>query len=283
MSTFGDMLQAAQENTENAIKNVYNEVQNFIDNTFVTKYEFDYDVFPEDLGMDYYGHYMTITAKVGNVAAPISTGPFSSINKSSQGYNTDAYTVFLFIPSAQQGGSGIVYQDKHEYTDIKLTNLAGKALGAFVGGAIGEQSGAASILSGIGHPINPGVQVLYRSTNLRAFQFIFLMAPSSLKESQSMESIIKYLRKFAAPNVNKGGGGFLFDTPAEFEIKFYNKGKENTAIPKIRRTVLTDIIVDYTPQGEWSTFRNGYPVSAMLQLTFQEMEIITRDKIESGN
>jgi hypothetical protein len=106
------------------------------------------------------------------------------------------------------------------------------------------------------------------------------MAPSSQKESESMDRIIWNLRRFAAPDLNQKTS-LLFDTPAEFEIKFYNKGQENLAIPKIRRCVLTDININYTPQGEWSTFRNGYPVSCLLSVAFQEMEIITRDKIEA--
>ena len=97
-----------------------------------------------------------------------------------------------------------------------------------------------------------------------------------------MKNIIKKLRMFAAPKLNNTSGGLLFNTPAEWEIKFYNKGQENLNIPKIRRCVLTGIFVDYTPQGEWSTFRNGHPVTAKLGLSFKEMEIIHRELIENG-
>ena len=188
------------------------------------QYKFSYDVFPEDLGSDYYGHWMTITAKVPTGTASVPTGPSATLNQQF-GRNRSAYAVGLFIPGAGEGGSGIIYEDKHEYTDIKLTNLAGKALGVFAGTGVdlGAGAGVAAGMSMFGHPINPGVQVLYRSTNLRAFQFTFMMAPSSQKESESMDRIIWNLRRFAAPDTNGAAGGFLFDTPAEFEIKFYNK------------------------------------------------------------
>lgn len=96
-----------------------------------------------------------------------------------------------------------------------------------------------------------------------------------------MKNIIKQLRRFAAPKQNENNI-LLFDTPAEWEIQFYFHGQENTNIPKIARSVLTDINVDYSPQGEWSTFRNGHPVACMLQLGFNEMEIMTRQHIEKG-
>jgi hypothetical protein len=244
-----------------------------------TSYNFDYDVFPEDLSSSYYGHWMKITAKVSNDAASASYGPFDSVNRS-YGKNTSAYSVGLFIPGAGENGSGVIYEDKHEYTDIKLTNAAGAGLAAMAGFSLGGVASAG--MSAIGKPINPGVQVLYKNTYLRAFQYAFLMAPASLRESQSMENIIKQLRRFAAPNVAAGGGGLLFDTPAEFTIEFFNKGQPNPHIPKVSRCVLTNITTDFTPSGEWSTFRNGYPVTCRLLLSFQEMEIITRDKIEGG-
>lgn len=275
-----DKFQAPFASNDYDIKSGVNKLESALRDFAPKQYRFSYDVFPEDLGSDYYGHWMTITAKVPNGAINVGTGPSTTVNQSGFGRNTSAYSVGLFIPGAGEGGSGIIYEDKHEYTDIKLTNLAGKALGVFAGGSVGSASDVGAMPSMFGHPINPGVQVLYRSTNLRAFQFTFMMAPSSQKESESMDRIIWNLRRFAAPDLNQKTS-LLFDTPAEFEIKFYNKGQENLAIPKIRRCVLTDININYTPQGEWSTFRNGYPVSCLLSVAFQEMEIITRDKIEA--
>lgn len=267
--------------TADDIRKSVNDLKQYLPDLSPAQYNFKSDKFPEDLGSDYYGHWMTITAKVPTGSVSIPTGPFSDIaRRMGATSDTSAYTAAIFIPGAGEGGSGIIYEDKHEYTDIKLTNLAGKALGTFYGGSIGSSETAGLATSMFGHPINPGVQVLYRSTNLRAFQFTFMMAPSSLKESESMDRIIFNLRRFAAPNASEGS--FLFDTPAEFEIHFYNKNEENFKIPRIKRCVLTDINVNYTPQGEWSTFRNGYPVSCLLSLAFQEMEIITRNKIENG-
>ena len=242
-----------------------------------TKYDFSFDVFPEDLGSSYYGHFMTMTAIQRSA---MQTGAIETMAQGTRFESSQysQYAVAFFIPSAESG-SGIIYEDKHEYSDIKLSNLMGGAVGAIFGqDAVKAAAAGASLM---GHPINPGVQVLFRTTNLRQFQFTFLMAPQSEKESNSMKSIVKKLRMFAAPELNLNNSAF-FNTPCEFEIKFYNKGQENTNIPKIRRCVLTDVIADFTPQGEWSTFRNGHPVACQLSLAFQEMEIIHRKFVEDG-
>lgn len=229
------------------------------------KHAFSYDVFPSDLGSSYYGHFMTITAVTGTGAG--APGQAS-------------YAVGMFIPSAESG-SGIIYEQKHEYVDIKLANLAGSALGAMTRGIV-DQGAVAGLASYLGRPINPGVEVLYKNTDLREFAFTFLMAPQNEQESRSMNNIIKKLRYYAAPDLSNVGGGVLFTSPAEFIIKFYNKGVENTNIPKIKRCVLTDITIDFTPSGEWSTFRNGHPVACRLALAFKEMEIIHRTFIDQG-
>ena len=112
------------------------------------QFQFNYDVFPSDLGSSYYGHFMTITAITG-------TGAGAAGNAE--------YAVGLFIPSGESG-SGIIYEQKHEYVDIKLTNAAGKFIGAMTGvGGLAET--AAGIASYLGHPINPGVEVLYKNTD----------------------------------------------------------------------------------------------------------------------
>ena len=111
---------------------------------------------------------------------------------------------------------------------------------------------------------------------------MFLMAPSSENESNSMKNIIKKLRMYSSPELSQAANGLFFNAPAQWAIKFYHNGQENTNIPKIRQCVLSDISVNFTPAGEWSTFKNGHPVSAVLHLKFIEMEIIHSKLVDEG-
>jgi hypothetical protein len=228
---------------------------------FGSRYQFKSAFFPEDLGAEYMGHWMTV--KLFDSAYGTGTGAVGA------GPGTAVFGAALFMPSATGGGSTPIYTDTHEYADVKLTNIVtDKFLGIAGVNALGVARRA----------INPGVQVLYRSTALRTFQFGFLFAPRSEKESQNMEEIILNIRKFAAP-VNQG---ITLITPAEVEIKFWFNGQENPHIPKLKRCVIEAIETNYSPQGEWSTFTNGYPVSCLFTFKVREMEIIFRDDITPG-
>ena len=155
----------------------------------------------------------------------------------------------LYMPGGGQSNN-LSFQQGHEYDEIKLARLGAGVASAVIGVGSDLISGANALAGGMfRRQINPGVEVLYRSTELREFQFFFLMSPKSQKESDSIKSIVMNMRKYAAPKITPGTGGVLFNTPAEWEIKFYNKGQENTNIPKIRNCVLTDIFVDYTQIG----------------------------------
>jgi hypothetical protein len=231
-------------------------------NPFVeTRYPFDSVYFPEDLGSEYMSHYVTIKFFTGGATG---TGSIPGAPTPQQ----NVFNVGIYMPSDTGGGVMPIYNDSHEYADIKLTNIINNAIGVNGQNALGVGRRA----------INPGVQVIYRSTSLRVFQFGFLMAPRNEKESQAIEKIIKNVRKFGAPE-NKG---LLFMSPAEVEIKFYSNGKENPHLPKLNRCVIQAIEANPAPQGMWSTFTNGYPVSWLLSFTVQEMVIIDRTLIEQG-
>lgn len=251
-------------------------------------------VFPEDLTSSQYGHWMLITAlgRSSNYASPTGAGQnvinnvIGGINTLTglagqlginvpqidfnAGFNTILGNVALFIPG-EGINSGLAWSDQHEYQDIRLSNIPGGILG-------GEAGGIGALVTGLaGRQINPGVQVLFRTTKLRQFEFSFLMAPQSEYESKQIEAIIKFLRSNAAPEED----GIMFKTPSEFEIDFL-QGRNPAKLPKIGRCVLENITTYYSPQGEWSTFSNGYPVAVFLQLTFREMQIMTKQKIDAG-
>lgn len=247
--------------------------------------------FPLDLASDSQGHYMTITA-------------FPSESMMSKNNNKTPIKIALFIPGGGQNSS-LIWQMDHEYDEVKLARLGTSVIGAIpvVGPAVAAAAGAARVAGqGI---INPKVDVLYSNSRLRRFQFDFFMAPSSREEQSEMMGIIRTLRKFSAPEitaqappdvVNALSGipgiseqlktGFWFVPPAEFEIKFRHvvngQQVENPSLPKIAKCVLKNITVNYTQQGEFSTFQDGSPTTAQLTLDFSEMRVISQEDVDRG-
>lgn len=216
----------------------------------------------------------------------------------------------------------VLFNSQHIYEEVALTPLLGKALAvgiqavaAGAGGLGGYQralaaaAGARNITDAtgrsigrlsslMGYPINPRVEVLFTTTPQRQFAFEFLMAPKNEAESRTMKAIIDTLRFHSAPELSTAGnlqsiprvGQFLPDVsflpvyipPAQFDITFYDKGKENTNIPRISTCVIERIEVDYAPTGVYSTFRNGHPVAARLSVAFREVEILHKARIAQG-
>lgn len=213
-------------------------------------------------------------------------------------------SIALFMPTP------VIYSTVNAYEEQSLTSLAGSVVtglasaipalaGAATGGTIGMVAGSefGSSLGGaidksmaaLGtaaslakYPINPRIEVLYVTTPTRQFVFEFLMAPKSKKESWAMEEIIHTLRLHAAPEVDPLFAGLTWIPPAEFDITFFNKGVENTTIPRINTCVLNRIDVDYAPNGVYATFSNGHPVACRLTLAFQEVEVIHKRRVLQG-
>lgn len=236
--------------------------------------------FPSDLyGNRQTGHWIILKASPGGTASRAGIGPLSQ--------QKDNFA--FYIPGG--GQNTLSWQQLHEYTDIKLARLASSAAigvaglfgaGEAVSGAISAGSGAATL---VGAPINPRVEVLFKNTNLREFQMNFLMAPANASDATAMRDMIKRIRFHAAPEFIAGKTFFIAPSKFEFEFIYVDeqgKPTSNDKIPKINTSVIKRVDVDYTPQGEWSTFHDGTPVSAMLTILFQETIIIDKNKVNQG-
>jgi len=130
-----------------------------------------------------------------------------------------------------------------------------------------------------GKAVNPHIEMLFKKTQNRQYSFIFHFIPRSQQESVAIYNIIKTFKAFAAPEVSNEAGGRYFIPPAQFDISFYFMQQENPSIAKISTCALTQITVNYSGAGTWTTFNDGSPLKIDLDLQFTEMDIITRELI----
>jgi hypothetical protein len=142
------------------------------------------------------------------------------------------------------------------------------------------------IFTGVsGVVVNPMLELIYTSPNFRTFDFEFLFYPRDEKEATQVQEIINEFRFHQAPELVRDSQGFLIP-PSEFDIKFYYGGKQNPNLQQISTCVLTNINVDYAPNGfiayevdkETSPAmgRTGMPVGIRVNLEFQEVTYLTK-------
>ena len=145
-----------------------------------------------------------------------------------------------------------------------------------------------------GRALNPQLEVIFKGIGLRTFQFDFIFSPFNRQEAIAAADIIKQFKFHAAPEIfpNQGLGRYMIP-PSEFDIDFMYKNEKNPHLHQIGTCVLTNVNVDYAPNGTWATFGGedtpagfdrgaGMPVQTRLTLQFQEVEIVTKQRIDEG-
>ena len=194
--------------------------------------------------------------------------------------------ISLYLPDT------LDFQQSFHYNPLNLTEVITAIGSSIVGGSGGKIKGAlGSILQGggainlglnaAGYAINPQQQVLFQGVDFRTFGLAFVMTPWNAQESNTIKEIIKTFRKYGSPTILKNTAGFIFKPPAVFEVEFWSGSQQNQYLNKVTQCVLTQIEVNYAPNG-WTAHNDGAPVQTALNLGFQEIEIIDSTKIEDG-
>ena len=169
------------------------------------------------------------------------------------------------MESAVQG-----LQDKFEKAnmgDIKTALISALASGA---GQANTVLGRTS-----GQVFNPNMEVLFKGPAIREFTFDFQFAPRNNKEANTVLQIIRFFKQGMAPI--RSEGKLFLKTPNVFELKYTHKGGEHKGLNKFKECALKSCTVDYTPDGNYSTYEDGVMTSYQMSLGFQELEPIYSD------
>ena len=233
----------------------------------------------------------TNTARTQNTGLAISNPTHTT---------TISDSVILYTPPQ---GTKFDYKVAFEGVD---TNMAGQLMGLLdaknIGAKLKDAGGvfletitkaaidivvpgfSAAVDKRAGVSINPQAEMVFKSVPFRSFTYPFEFAPKNEKEMKDVQKIINILKFHMMPE--KRGPGFLL-APSEFQITYMYKDGPNMYIPKISRCALTDMSVDYSPEGVFTTFKGddkgAHPVLTKMDLSFTEMEIMTKETIAEGH
>ena len=167
-----------------------------------------------------------------------------------------------------EGGIGSLAVAKQ----VALNKLTASALGIFGGNVT-----TAQLLSRqTGNIINPNMELLFDGPTLRAFKFQFKMTPRNAREAKQCKLIIRAFKRNMAPMTQGtiGSGSWFLKTPNVFELRYRTGNKDHPFLHKFKQCFLTDVAVNYTGEGVYSTYDDATPTSILLDLSFKELEPI---------
>ena len=175
---------------------------------------------------------------------------------------------------------GAVGRAGSNISDIKKAlsaNIAGAAAGA--NRLLTRQTGAI---------MNPNMELLFDSPQMRTFTFSFLLSPRSKKEAGDIVKIIRFFKQGMAPIRSKSR--LFLRSPHTFRLAYKyrertpslgaeknNPATDHKFLNKFKECAMNGFGVDYTPNGQYSTYEDGSMTAYQITMNFQEIAPIYND------
>jgi hypothetical protein len=167
----------------------------------------------------------------------------------------------------------------NENNNSNLTDSGMKSIATSLGLSKLPGGNYASAKSGLAS--NPRKELLFKGVDFRTFNFDYSFFPRSEAEAKNVENIIKTFKFHMHPEY-KDAGKFLYLYPSEFDISYYTNDGENQHIHRHTSCVLTEMNINYTPNGNFNTFRNGMSTQVNISLSFKELALMSKEMIQEG-
>ena len=165
----------------------------------------------------------------------------------------------------------------------------------------GQTVGTNLLARATGTVVNPNLEMLFSGPRLRTFNFTFDMTPRFKEEAQEIRKIIRVLKKYMSPEQH-ANNAFL-KSPKIFLLEYIYNGnvdadeilpsdtkkgfqssKSHPYLNKIKPCALTDLNVNYTPDGSYMTYRDGGSMTRYtLTMSFSEIEPIYQNDYEGSD
>jgi hypothetical protein len=150
-------------------------------------------------------------------------------------------------------------------------------LGSMMLGMMGVNVSPESILSrGFGVIPNSNTELLFNSPSLRTFEFNWRMSARNEREALQIKKIIRFFKQGMAAKTVTGSAGdrsLYLGTPNVFRLQYRTANKKIIeGVNRIKPCAVVGTAVNYTPDGQWSAYDEGQPVSCVMSINMSELE-----------
>ena len=142
-----------------------------------------------------------------------------------------------------------------------------------------QVSPEAIMARGLGVIPNSNMELLFQAPALREFAFSWKMTPRDEYEAKKVRHIIRFFkqgmaaRKMGEAGTTAGTKSLFLGTPNVFHVQYKtNRDEDIEGVNRIKTCAVTGCAVNYTPDGVWSAYEEGQPVSTVMSLRMQELE-----------
>ena len=187
----------------------------------------------------------------------------------------------LFSSSGEYQGSKVLQEIQKQFGPLisgpnftmirNLININLSAQAASLAGT-GNLSLNQALARSSGQIINPNVELLFNGPTIRNFRFSFKMTPRNKDEANQIRAIIRSLKAHMSPRDNAANENIFLSAPNIFELRYKNGSGNNLYLNRFKRCVLENMSVNYTGENVYATYKDGAPVSTVMDLTFKELE-----------
>ncbi len=221
---------------------------------------------------------------LGSVSLPIPGGIKDENGCDWAGNSMDEVAIQAgALARAATGASGTSAGDEAEAIVGRLGNnsdVVKKAIKeTFAGKAVGVKN---LMTRSTGLIFNPNLELLFDKPVLRGFQFSFDLIPRSQKEAEEVVKIIRFFKQGMAA-IRSESNLFLL-SPNVFQVHYVLNGDGNTDHPyigKMKECAMTNFNVDYTPQANYSTLKDGFMTAYKISMQMKELEPVFNDDYDT--
>lgn len=184
------------------------------------------------------------------------------------------------------GAAGEAFQNAG---DNLLNMMGAAAITKGVRKITGDSLSLNDVFSSIsGAILNPNTELLFDSVDMRNFQLNFKLVPRAQEEVNDINEIVKQFKQATLPTrdpgvvfkaKNAGIANNFIGVPAVCRVSFMKGGFEHPVLPRFKMCAITQVDVNYTPDGSYATYRDGQPVAMTLAINFQETKLVFAEEI----
>jgi len=164
--------------------------------------------------------------------------------------------------------------------------------------AAGQQITQNDVLAGTTDSIkNPNVEVLFGGPKLRNIGFKWKMTGKSRKECMTINRICKIFKmESMAAYGNAEGDGVTQDRalnnmkaynnfiqiPDLVRMRVMNGKKLHPYLTQYKSLAITNVDINYTPDGSYTTYLDGFPTTVELAVKFVETKLVYKENLQQG-